>query len=156
MVFNIFQRGLWLLSDFSMDCSCQQISAWTLVALRFQHGLFLSTDFSMDCSCQQISAWTVLVNRSQRGLSLLSDFKTFSIQLEYSLTCKVITKMTDLIMADFTFSCCGDDVDIMKDFVVVLRFKRLFNLTLTKTSGNPGFAHPDPNDVIPARYQRPS
>ena len=30
------------------------------------------------------------------------------------------------------------------------------NLTLTKTSGNPGFAQPDPNDVIPARYQRPS
>ena len=25
-----------------------------------------------------------------------------------------------------------------------------------KTSGNPGFAHPDPNEVNPARYHRPS
>ena len=121
-----------------------------------QTSAWFSTYFSVDSRCSQISALTVLVNRFQRGLSLLSDFKTFSIQLEYSLTCKVITKMNDLIMADFTFSCCGDDVDIMKDFVVVLRFKKWFNLTLTKTSGNPGFAHPDPNDVIPARYQRPS
>ena len=78
----------------------------------------------MDFRCCQISAWTVLVNRFQRGLSLLSDFKTFSIQLEYSLTCKVITKMNDLMVADLTFSCCGDDVDIMKDFVVVMWFKR--------------------------------
>merc|ERR1719150_2714247 len=31
-----------------------------------------------------------------------------------------------------------------------------YSLTLTKTSGNPGFAHPDPNDVIPAKYHRPS
>ena len=32
----------------------------------------------------------------------------------------------------------------------------MYFVILEKTSGKPGFAHPEPKEVIPARYQRPS
>ena len=55
-------------------------------------------------------------------------FRCFQISRRFlsssSTHLPVITKMNDLMVADLTFSCGGDDVDIMTDFVVVMWFKR--------------------------------
>ena len=129
---------------------------WSILVVWFQRELSLVLRFNVEYPFRQIwryllsdwkSAWTladIILQYTFYPVWVLTHLERDSFSFFLLLKCFFLLSFV------FVFKIV---------FVFVLVFVFLFDvnlLTLTKTSGNPGLAHPDPNDVIPARYHRPS